>query len=41
MKGVVSAIATALVKNIERDFMKQISPSLDKPNPKVAIKQEA
>ena len=40
MGGVVSAIARGLVRNIERDFVKQISPSRDKPKDKVARKQE-
>ena len=40
MGEVVSAIARGLVKNIERDFIKQISPSREKPKSKVAVKYD-
>jgi hypothetical protein len=40
MGGLVSAIAKGLANNIERDFIKQISPSRDKPKAKDARKQE-
>ena len=40
MGGVVSAIARRLLKNIKRDFIKQLSPSRDKPKARFAVKQD-